>query len=390
VLLEIADPHLNRYPLPMVAEPATAEITAWRKYIQCAWRLLVEHHGWVSGALAEGVPVIVPTISRSRSDTDLDSATMPAAFGAVATSLPPDPVIMAETLVHEFQHLKLGAVMDLVRLIEPCDQPVYAPWRPDPRPAGGLLHGAYAHLGVARFWDVQRHVEAEPGEAFRAHLMYERWRPAIELSTSTLMRTGCLTPEGSRFVDMLREGGRKLDSQAVPREARELADDVALDHWLTWQLRHVATDARTVAELVAAYQRGDPPGDRSLPEARIEENVREVDSTVRSRMLNMRYIEPHRHIGPQDPGMPGSSEADALLFQGKAEAAVNAYRDEISAAAAPAPDAWVGLALATRRLDATPARKALVDRIPLLFDMHAALSVSGVRSDPLGLAGWLA
>jgi HEXXH motif-containing protein len=388
VLLETADPYLDRYTLPMVTELLTADITVWRKRIQDAWALLVEHHGWAAEPVAAGVPVLVPIISRS--GTALDSATTPAAFGAIATSLPPDPVIMAETLVHEFHHLKLGAVLDLVRLIEPCDERVYAPWRPDPRPASGLLQGVYAHLGVARFWDAQRRVEAGPDDAFRAHLMYERWRPTIELSASTLLGTGCLTPEGTRFVRIIRDCGRGLDSGTVPGEAKEIAEEVALDHWLTWQLQHTAADAKQIAELAAAYQRGEPLGNRPLPEVRVEENVRTVGSTTRSRVLSMRYFEPHDHTEPRDPDGPAARGADDLLLNGRAEAAAEAYRDEITATAHHVPDAWIGLALAIRRLEPTPMREAFAARLPLLLDMHACLSNLGIKSDPLDLAGWLA
>jgi HEXXH motif-containing protein len=386
VLLETADPHLDRYTLPMAAELTAEDITVWRKQIQGAWGLLVEQHGWASRPVAEGASVIIPTISRN--DTDLDSATSPVAFGAIATSLPPDPVIMAETLVHEFQHLKLGALIDLVRLTEPCDERVYAPWRQDPRPASGLLQGVYAHLGVVRFWDAQRHVEAEEDTAFRAHLMYERWRPSIELSASTLLRTGCLTPEGSRFVEILRDCGRKFDSGTVPGNASEIAAEVALDHWLTWQLRHMATDADQVAELAAAYQRGESLGDRSLPEVRVEENVRKVESTVRSRLLNLRYFEPRRHIEVRASDLPDIGEADALLLDGQADSAVAAYRDEISVAAYPVPDAWIGLALGVRRLAPTPVRVAFTARISLTFDVHAWLGARGIKADPLDLTDW--
>ena len=54
------------------------------------------------------------------------SATTPAAFGAIATSWPPDGVTLAETLVHEFQHVKLGVLLDLVPLVEPGGGKVYA------------------------------------------------------------------------------------------------------------------------------------------------------------------------------------------------------------------------------------------------------------------------
>jgi len=58
------------------------------------------------------------------------------------SSLPPDPAQMAETLVHEFHHIKLGGLTHLVRLTDD-DQTAshYAPWRDDPRPLGGFLQG---------------------------------------------------------------------------------------------------------------------------------------------------------------------------------------------------------------------------------------------------------
>ena len=65
----------------------------------------------------------------------------------------------------------------------------------------------------------------------------------------TLLRTGCLTPDGVRFVGLLRAQGQRLMSATrCPDEAGQIAAEVALDHWLTWQIRHVATDAARVAE----------------------------------------------------------------------------------------------------------------------------------------------
>ncbi|MGH9055551.1 MAG: aKG-HExxH-type peptide beta-hydroxylase [Acidimicrobiales bacterium] len=130
VLLETTDRYLDRYTLPMLVDMREAELAHWRRLIQAAWELLVRHHEWAAGPISEGVSVIVPLVPRS----DLDSATSPAAFGAIATSQPPSPVSMAETLVHEFQHIKLCGLMDMLPLIEPTRQKAYAPWRDDPRP----------------------------------------------------------------------------------------------------------------------------------------------------------------------------------------------------------------------------------------------------------------
>jgi HEXXH motif-containing protein len=387
-LLETADQHLNRFTLPMSATLTEDEIASWQDCIQSAWEILVRHHGWAADSIAAGVAVLVPL--RAASNTSLASATTPAAFGAIAASLPPDPVIMAEILVHEFQHLKLCGLQDMTLLMKPCNEPVYAPWRPDPRPAGGLLQGVYAHLGIARFWGAQWHVETESDDILRAQVMFERCRSMIEPATATLLRMGCLTPIGTRFVAMLRDEGQRLGSEKAPAAARAIARDVTLDHWLTWQLRHSAFDATAPAELAAAYQRGEPLSSQALPEVRIEEETRKVDVTTRSRLLYMRLLEPRQYRELCDAGMPGLSEADRFLARGQPSMAVQAYRDEISAAPEPLPDAWIGLALAVHLLPPTPLLSAFATRLPLMFDMHACLLAQGVQSDPLELAAWLA
>jgi HEXXH motif-containing protein len=388
ILLETSDRYLDRFALPMCTALTAEEVTSWRGRIQSAWEVLIRHHGWAAESIAEGVSVIVPLTARG--DTDLDSATTPAAFGAIATSWPPDPVIMAETLVHEFQHLKLCGLLDMVPLVEPSAERVYAPWRPDPRPAGGLLQGVYAHLGVARYWNAQRHAETEPDDMLRAQVMFERWRSTIEPASATLLRTGCLTPDGARFVAMVRDEGRRLSSEAVPADAMEIAREVALDHWLTWQLRHSAVDRARVAELADAYQRGEPLSGRELPGVRIEEETRKISSAVRSQLLNMRYLEPRRYREQSAAGIPELSEADVLLVSGQAGAAVQAYREEILSAPEPLPDPWAGLALAVHLLEQTPLLAAFTTRLPLMFDVHAYLCGEGLRSDPLDLAAWFA
>ena len=178
MLLETADRYLNRFALPMAAALTAAELARWRSCLQAAWELLVRHHGWAAGPIAAGVSVIVPFVTQDHAN--LDSATTPAAFGTIATSLAGAPVMMAEILVHEFQHIKLCGLQDMVTLIEPGDERVYAPWRPDPRPAGGLLQGIYAHLGIARFWNEQRHVEDERAASLRTHVMFARSRSMLE------------------------------------------------------------------------------------------------------------------------------------------------------------------------------------------------------------------
>ena len=383
VLLETGDPYLNRYTLPMRMVMTRGETEDWRRQLRFAWRILAARHRWAAEPMAEVISVIVPLTPRS--DTDLVSATTPAAYGAIATSWPPDPVTLAETLVHEFQHVKLCGLLDMVPLAESGGQKVYAPWRQDPRPAGGLLQGVYAHLGIVRFWQAQRQVETDPDGILRAQVLFARWRPAINRAVQTLLETGGLTPDGARFAALLRAQGPRLMSAPVPDEAGQIAAEVALDHWLTWQIRHVAADPAQVTELAAAYRRGDPfPG---AAQTWVQEDVRKVDSGLRSRLLNLRYLEPARYRELYGGGVLPLGEPDRLLLEGKGAEAVAAYRQRIANSADPQPDAWAGLALAMHQLPLSPLRRPLACWLALMFEVHARLADHG---DPLDLVSWFA
>lgn len=383
VLLVTDDPYLDRYTLPMSADLDAGQLERWRQRVRSAFEVLVRQHRWAAGPVAAGVAVIVPLTPHS--ETDLITATSPAAFGALATTWPPDPVTLAETLVHEFQHIKLCGLLDLVPLAESGGETVYAPWRRDPRPAAGLLQGVYAHLGIARFWAAQRHAETVPDDVLRAQVQFARWRPAIAAVVGTLRQTGCLTADGERFAALVQAAGERLADEPVPDDAREMAREVSLDHWLTWQIQHVAVDPSGVAGLADAYRAGEPCPGLDRTGTWIQEDVRKLGSSVRSRLLNMRYLEPARYRELLDGGTLPLTEPDRLLLSRTAEAAVRGYRDLISESADPQPEAWVGLALALHQLPASPFADALAARLPVLFEVHGGL---GTRCDPLDLAGW--
>jgi HEXXH motif-containing protein len=385
VLLETEDSYLDRYTLPMATGLPAQDVRHWRRRVQAAWEVLVRHHRWAAEPLPDLVSVIVPLTPHR--ETDLVSVTTPAAFGAIATSWPPDPVTMAETLVHEGQHVKLCGLLDMVPLVTSGGEKVYAPWRQDPRPAGGLLQGVYAHLGIARFWNAQRHAETDPDDILRAQVHFARWRSMIDQAAQTLLRTDCLTPDGVRFVNLLRAQGQQLETEPLPGEAREIARQAALDHRLTWQLRHVVIDTAGVASLVAARRRGESARDRARPRTWIEADTRKVDASVRSRLLSMRYLAPARYRELCADGTLALSAADRLLVNGRAEAAVRAYCDEITASADPRPDAWIGLAVALAQLPPSPVQTAFASDLALMFEVHGGL---GDRSNPLELASWFA
>ena len=83
------------------------------------------------------------------------SASYQEAIGTVYLSLHPNPMTMAEALIHEFSHNKLHALLELGPALENAFTPLYAsPVRPDPRPLHGVLLAVHAFLPVARLYEL--------------------------------------------------------------------------------------------------------------------------------------------------------------------------------------------------------------------------------------------
>ena len=127
-----------------------AEAMRWQQLLSPAWDLLTRQPGTAAEEIRAAIRVLTPLRRPAHGQI---SASSREVFGCAALSPPADALTLAVTLAHEVQHAKLGALLDLVPLTQPDDgRRYYAPWREDPRPIGGLLQGAYAHLGVSGFW----------------------------------------------------------------------------------------------------------------------------------------------------------------------------------------------------------------------------------------------
>ncbi|EWM12506.1 hypothetical protein KUTG_02810 [Kutzneria sp. 744] len=137
---------------PLPAEPLSDKaVLDWTSTLDQAWRLLVSRHTEQAEGLATGLAALVPRPRRNRFRDS--SATSADAFGLVELTLPTDAPRLAAVLIHEFAHSKLNGLFDLVTLdVEDRDEICYAPWRDDPRPLHGLLHGVYSFLAVTDFW----------------------------------------------------------------------------------------------------------------------------------------------------------------------------------------------------------------------------------------------
>ncbi|GAA3300168.1 hypothetical protein GCM10020295_40210 [Streptomyces cinereospinus] len=115
--------------------------------------------------------------------------------------------------MHEFQHIKLGALINLGPLTEPPPDPgppeelFYAPWRDDPRPLEGLLQGIYAFFGVARFWRAHRRT-ADAAYVPLAHFEFALWRAQVWSVLTEAHGHRLLTPLGGTCWSGCGSGAR--------------------------------------------------------------------------------------------------------------------------------------------------------------------------------------
>jgi HEXXH motif-containing protein len=214
----------------------------WEATARESCRLLRDHHPGTYAELAAGPRTLVP-VDRPGSF----SGSSAEAFGAMALSRPRSARGLALSMAHEMQHGKFAAVLHLFDLFEPDGEELYyAPWRPDPRPLLGLFHGAYAHLGVADFWNRRRGVERDPGEIALAEAQFARWRTGAREATEVLLASGRLTVLGRHFAQTMLSTLDALCRLPVPAEARRRGMALAAEHRAEWVRRNGVPQAQLI------------------------------------------------------------------------------------------------------------------------------------------------
>jgi hypothetical protein len=337
VRLEDTDPLRARLGLTPSRQLTGPEVDTWRRLFAEAWRLLVTRHRPAASTIAAVLRVIVP-IEPDPGSAGL-SATSAEAFGAAALSTPADPTALALGLLHETQHSLLNATRTLFDLVLPGAAPVYSPWRDDPRPPFGLLHGAYAYLAVARFWRAEA---AATGSAL-AQFEFARWRSAVAESAGAL--DGYLTPAGARFTRALRSEVDGWLSEDVDPEVERLARGANLEHRVRWRLRNLTVD---VEALVRAWPHDRPPEASLRPGA-----GRALERSDRLDLVHRLLREGDQSLPPGSRQRPG----DDAWLRGESGTARHAYvqslKQSVSRATKPETppgprevDLWAGVAIA--------------------------------------------
>ncbi|MFT7869963.1 MULTISPECIES: HEXXH motif domain-containing protein [Amycolatopsis] len=389
VRLDDLDPYRGLYePIPP-ERLRPVEVESWRTVLDGAWRLLTRHLPGIAEAMSAGLDSLVPAPAMP---FRLPSASTGEAFGSAIVAYGEDPATLAAALVHEFQHIRLGGLLHLVRISE--DDPrerLYAPWRPDPRPIAGVLHGIYAFLGVTSFWRAL--AEAQPGHQLAA-FEFALWREGVWRTLVTVRTDESLTPAGRRFLDGVAAKLQPWQVEPVTAAARKWAGLAAADHYAAWRTRHLRPDPDTVAELATAWRQGlsRPRCAVTGPaEPRVPTPVPDGDwQDSRTDLIRLR-------LGPDGAArfaeyassVPGATGADVCFAAGRMVEAAAGYRN-LLAADPDDPAALVGLGLALAARSAGPASRTLLHRPELVRAVHRLLrDEAETPSSVEAIAGWL-
>ncbi|MFC9281179.1 aKG-HExxH-type peptide beta-hydroxylase [Streptomyces collinus] len=184
------------------AERGRVDHERWGRLWRAAHALLAAAHPERAAETRATVRALVPLERPGPTAGPPISATRRAAPGAVLAEPPRDAGTLADLLVHETHHTKLAALGEAVPLLRPGADTLHrVAWRPDPRPASGVLQGAYAHLALLDLWWRARAGPAvPPGWRLHAHSRFEAHRDEVAEALSILRDSSELTSAGREFV----------------------------------------------------------------------------------------------------------------------------------------------------------------------------------------------
>jgi HEXXH motif-containing protein len=364
VLLDDVDPYWRTLRHPLSPRLTDSAVARWQHLLSDAGVVLAVRHGEWLDTVAGVTRCLVPIEPSGAGGMSASSADAP---GAVALTEPPNGARMSATLIHETQHSRLNLLHDLLPLFRSTGGELYySPWRDDPRPPGGVMHGVYAFLGVAAFWATER-IDGSPS----VRLEYARHLRQLRLGHQVLAGMPELSAAGVGFVDELGRAIERLPSvAAADADIDRIAADLVTEHLAGWRLAHVRPGDAEISAVAAAWLRGAPPlllpdvpmrangpaaprGDRPLTRLA----MRWVDDVPEGRALAV--ADPMRHLRE----LPGTTVADLDLLAGAYGEASAAYRRRIVDGPA-ADDDWARLVVAARRRG--PAGAPLITRPELV------------------------
>ncbi|UOZ07548.1 HEXXH motif domain-containing protein [Amycolatopsis sp. WQ 127309] len=362
------------------------DLGLWRNMLGRAWELITRLVPGYADALPAGLDTIVPD---PPFPFRLPSASSGEAFGSAVICRPEDPATLAAALVHEFQHIRLGGLLQIAALhSSDRAERLYAPWRDDPRPLGGVIHGIYAFFAVTEFY---RALSGNQPDDELAAFEFAHWRHQVGNTLADIREDAELTDAGHRFLDHLADRLEDWRHDEVTTAAAGWSALMAADHHAGWRLRHHRPAPDTVDRLVGAWL-----GGATVPGADSAATILVTDpdgrwAEARADLLRVRLgADGERRARQVWRDVSDASEADLALVNGDGEAALEGYRAELRRDP-DLPVALVGLGLALRMTHEENTAAVILNRPELVRAVHRGIRKrTNPAPTPEEVARWLA
>ncbi|MEU9151430.1 HEXXH motif-containing putative peptide modification protein [Streptomyces sp. NPDC048417] len=394
-------------------------LRVWEARLAGAYALLDRECPAEAVALRTLVRALVPRSFRGARGALVASASSLDAFGAVTLSLPSDETQTAAVLVHESRHQQLNALLGLVSLVhapekekekekegegegeekegeggedggEPKAQRLYyAPWRSDPRPVHGLIHGLFAFAGVGRFWHAHRRHVTGP-EARRADFEFAVLREQLQEAVTALLPGENLTGAGELFVGEIADLVATWQDDEVAAGPAALARDYCTLRRAVWRARHLEVPAPVTNRLAEAWMAGAAAP--ALPPAELRPRPDLIRLDTYGPLARVRLSAPdtfdRRRLREDRDGEP-ALRAGYAAVAGDTERAAAAYA-EWAAQDPGDPEAWIGAVLAQPEHARGTGAALLLDRPEAVAGVRRAVAAAGGDVPaPAELAQWL-
>lgn len=397
--LDTVTPHrdFNRYP-KAPGRLAQRRLRSWEGRLTEAYALLDRESEPDAAALRALVRSLVPRPFQTARGGLVASASSVDSFGAITLSLPYDATQTAAVLVHETRHQQLNALLSMVRLVRaPEDVPdrpqaqrlYYAPWRSDPRPALGVLHGLFAFSGVARFWRTHRGY-VKGTEAQRADFEFAVLREQLQEAATGLLAEDELTEGGRLFAGEIAELVQQWQKDDVAALPGRLAGDYCALRRAVWRARHLEIAQPEAERFAGAWAAGAPAP--AVPPSVLRPRLDLVRLDVFGPLARYRLSEPKRFFrerGQAEAGEDPVRRAEYALIAGDAQQAARWY-GELTENDPHNVEAWIGAALAQPAHVRSTGRTVLLARPEVVAGVSRAVAAAG--GDPpdlFRLAAWL-
>ncbi|AOR36109.1 hypothetical protein BFF78_38180 [Streptomyces fodineus] len=388
-----------RYP-SAPGRTGEGRLRLWESRLAGAHALLERESPADAAALRTLVRAVVPrSLSlRTAEGGPVASASSLDAFGAVTLSLPYDETQTAAVLVHETRHQQLNALLSLVELVQGAgDEPggtvdrrlYYAPWRSDPRPVRGLLHGVFAFAGVGRFWRTHRgHVTGT--ERQRADFEFAVLREQVQEAVAVLVTDDALTEAGRLFADEIAGLVATWREDDVAAGPRALARHYCALRRALWRGRHLEIPPGAAQRLAAAWVAGHAAS--ALPPSAVRPRPDLIRLDAFGPLARFHLSSPaafaRRRLREEKQGDP-ALRAGYAAVAGDAEQAALGYA-KWTAADPQEPEAWIGAVLALPEHARGAGAALLLDRPEVVAGVRRAVAAAGGGFPaPLDLAAWL-